>query len=119
MDITLQWTGKSRTARQAIGIGEYDRPWTMHRHVTGVPYKARYLDVIDVAYVTFLHQNPDADEATKQHPKLWVDYTQGVDRKPWGPVPVCSHQNRGDYSFQATRCLGSKDRIHCLISFPL
>lgn len=72
-----------------MGISRTFSPWTDRTDVTlkGVPQTPRALDCLNVAWASRLlgNQHVRAPDATLRS-GFYVDLTQAVQRKPWGPA---------------------------------
>ncbi len=106
-----EWTSHSRSTRFRLNMEEKSQPWTPTHALSGLDKgrKARCLDVIDVGYWSYLVANPEA-ESRSPHPEYFVDCSQGVERRPWGPTLPCINQDSIPYSFELDRVLSLQDR---------
>ena len=78
-----KWRSESAKKREDLGVSVDFAPWGPSSTLKGLPPKARYRDVIDVAWIprtkTFPDHTPRSDIANN----FCVDPTQGLGRQPW------------------------------------
>ena len=95
-------------------------PWTGNHELAGVAKKPRHLDVIQVAWFAWWAQyrnKPGGIRKMDDVPEWFVDYSQNVDRKPWGDAPTTMTVRSSVYSFSKDRRLDAEDRACCSIVF--
>ena len=97
------------------------QPWTTTHSLHGVPRKQRFLDCIQVAWWAWtLEHMKQPGAKVSDVPAWYVDYSQGVDRKSWGPRPDTITQFSRCYAFHLDRVLDAEDRLSaCACQFQV
>ncbi len=108
--IKQNWAHQSLHTRHRMNLPSDATPWTADHTLTGLGKgNPRRVDAIDVAYWSYLIQNPDLSSRSSC-PSWFVDASQGVERKNWGSRIPSLQQDSLPYSFQLDRLLDSEDR---------
>ncbi len=104
-----EWNHLSKTTRFRMSMEERSTPWTPEHALSGLNRKKpRCLDLADVGYWAYLLATPCASDR-KKNPRWFADLSQGVQRKPWGPVLPCLNQDSIPYSYELDRVLSLED----------
>ncbi len=93
-------------------------PWVGYHKMTGVAKSQRYMDCIAVGYYAWLKSGGGGSaEGRFDVPNFFIDYSQGVQRAPWGLVPRSINQGSKIYSYQMDRVLSPEDpRAVCVVA---
>ncbi len=105
-----EWEDRSVKTRSSLGMPSGIAPWTSCHRLVGVPPLPRHLDAIDVAYWAWKKSRPAGDLPNPTVEPTWfVDYSQNVDRKAWGPYPDTITKRSRVYAFHLDRRLDGED----------
>jgi len=107
-----EWQSHSIAVRSSIGMPPGHVVWTDTARLLGLPPNSdRYKDLIQVAYYNWKrHQGV----AVVHKPKLCVDLSQGIQRRPWSQAPRTLGQTSLVYVFALDRVLDGEDRLRTL-----
>ncbi len=103
------WHGQSKRIRARLNMPQGEEVWTDKHVLIGVPQIPRFLDVLQVAYWSWLRKHPSAEERAKPV-EWWADISQSIERQHWGPKVGCSQKDSLWYSFKLDRVLDFQDR---------
>lgn len=93
--------------RYTLNMPADSMPWTSGHALSGIRNKGdRVTDLIQVAFWAYKIQHPGQSCSS---PVWYVDVSQGVERKPWGPRPDCFLQQSQVYGFHLDRVLDYQD----------
>ena len=100
------WKARSQMMRKKFGMTPDEKPWSTTHHLRGVPPCARNYDCIDVGvgwYRWCFGELPAG-----QRLKLFIDWTQAVERIPFSTKPLGAHQTSRDYCCYTDQCMDAK-----------
>jgi hypothetical protein len=109
-DDWADWRSHSVEVRGSLEMPDNLAPWTSKEVVklTGVKGGPRFVDVIDVAYFSYLKQ---CKNGIPKIPRLCCDISQGVERRHWWAEPNTLTQGSLLYVFPLDRVLDAEDCV--------
>lgn len=108
-DHSASWVKHSIEMRRKYEMPPDHKPWSSCHLLRGVPQSDRMVDLIDIAWFVYMKENKLRGSPERVVPKLFLDLSQDVHRRPWSPDVATLIQGCLIYSFELDAILTNRD----------